>query len=1108
MKKIYFSSIQVFLKFLESKVGLKMRATLVILLIGIGQSFAIDLYAQNKRLTLNMSNVSIKSVLEIIENQSDYFFMYEARNVDVDKKVTISVENESIPEILNNLFTNTNITYKIVNHQIALNNVSLSSAGQQIVKVTGHIVDTKGIPLPGVAIVIKGTTTGTITDGDGNYSFTNVPSNANLTFSFVGMKTIEIAVSGKSVINITLEEEAIGIEEVVAIGYGTMKKSDLTGSVVSADINAFRESSNVSIVQSLQGTVPGLNVGQVNSAGQNPTISIRGQNSFNSGNTAPLMVVDGVVFNGALIGLNPSDVESIDVLKDASSTAIYGSRAANGVLLITTKKGKNYGKPVINYTCSYTIQNPIQNLRALNKEGYLEKIRDAYWKEGYLAPDYTQPNPDFDPSVKLNTRALIDGYKNGTEFNWWDAGTQSGHIQEHNLSVRGQNDRTSYYTSIGYTDQLGFITNDKYKRFSVRTNLENKILDWFKVGVQSFVSSGDNSGASPNRGALFIMSPLVTPYDENGELLKNPAGTAQQNPFFSSNIGNYDKQLNLFANFYTDIDIPFIKGLSYRINYSHNYMLNRYFNSSEYAVNFTGEALKTNGTEYDWTFDNILSYSKSIQNHTVNVTLVAGREKREYESTTATAQSFSNLDLGYNNLSLGTNQFASSSAWNENSLYYMGRLHYGFKNKYLATFTVRRDGFSGFSKNNKFGIFPSGALAWVLSEESFFKEKLDWLEFLKIRTSYGANGNRTMGRYGTLAKVTYSKDYVFGDGGQSSFGEYINSMANLDLSWETTTGINLGLDFVLLKQRISGNIEYYNTNTKNILFDLQIPQISGFGSITSNIGKVYNHGTEFSITSANVKTDDFTWSTTLNFSANRNKIKSIMGVDTNGDGKEDDLVSSGLFIGEPINAIYDYKIKGLYQITDTDIPEGWLPGQYRLADLNKDGSITAALDREIIGYKDPSYRFSVTNNFNFRNWELRIFINSIQGGKNMYYGKNDPTYNWDSDNITASNLVKWDWWTPANPAAEYPYLLKKSPILPGYYDKRSFVRLQDVSLSYRFDKKLVNKIGVQDLKIYINGKNLYTWTKWKGWDPETGQGYDYGGMPTLRGYSLGIDLTF
>ena len=1072
--------------------------------------------ADGSRITLDVRNLPLTEIFKRIENNSDYRFFYQDEQLRGTGRRSLQVKDATIESVMDRLLRGTRLAYKIDSKHIVLFTRTADPASSKntdgTITVTGTVTDALGMVLDGVSVMVANNPSkGTVTGSNGTYRLENILPQSVLTFSYIGMKTAEMAVAGRKTIDVMLEDDMLRIDDVVVVGYGTRRKSDLTGAIVSANIDAFRESPNVSIVQSLQGSVPGLNVGQVTSAGANPSITVRGQNTFDSGNTAPLLVVDGIIYKGNLVDLNPADIKSIDVLKDASSASIYGSRSANGVILITTMSGSNEpSKPVMTYTASYSIQTPAHRLVPLNREQFIRRVRDAVWDRAYLAPEYKEYNPDFDITSVWISQANIRGFENGTDFDWWDAATQTGHVQNHNVSVRGATDRTKYFISSGYTDQLGYIMNDKYGRWTGRINLENKILNWFTIGIQSMVSSGDYSGQSPDMSDIMRMSPLTEPRDEDGNLIRQPMDQNVPNPFQPLEIDEVNKELNLMGNVYAIVDIPFVKGLSYRLNYSHNYRTSRNFKSNPNGSNYTGEASKYNATAHDWTLDNIITYDRTFNDvHNVNITLLAGREENEYENTSATSSTFSNLDLGYNKLGVGDVQKVSSSAWNESSLYYMARANYGYNGRYLATLTVRRDGFSGFSKKNKFGVFPSAALAWVVSGERFMRNKPLSIEFLKLRASYGMTGNRTLGRYGTLAKVSAEPAYIYGDGNGPSIGQYITSLANDDLKWETTLGLNVGVDFSLLKGRLSGNFEYYNTNTSNILYDIKIPQMTGFANIKTNIGKVHNHGFEFSVNSRNVKTRNFTWDMTTNFSLNRNRIVSVLGPgnDADGDGREDDLVASSLFIGEPLGSLYYYNVQGIYQVDDDDIPAGYRPGQYRVEDLDGNGKITADGDRMIIGYKDPSYRFSIANTFTYRNFTLRVFINSIQGGRNRYMAANTPDVGYN-DAATNCNAFAYDYWTPANPNAEYAQLYYSTPTVSTVYRQRSFVRLQDVSLSYQFRRELIRRVGLQSLKLYASGKNLYTWTKWQGWDPETGQGLTLGGRPVLRSWTFGLEVGF
>lgn len=457
-----------------------------------------------------------------------------------------------------------------------------------------------------------------------------------------------------------------------------------------------------------------------------------------------------------------------------------------------------------------------------------------------------------------------------------------------------------------------------------------------------------------------------------------------------------------------------------------------------------------------------------------------------------------------------------SNSWEESSLYSMGRAVYNFDDKYLLTGTIRRDGFSGFGKNNKFGVFPSVALGWIMTNESFMKNSSDWLSLLKIRLSYGTTGRRALNRYQTLARVSTGYSYIFGDGGSPVIGKWMSSLSNDDLKWETTTGINLGFDYGLFKNRISGSFEYYNTTSKNILYDISLPRLTGFNSISTNVGQINNHGFEFALNGIIFNGKDFSWDGTLNFSLNRDKIKSIIGADNDNDGIEDDLIADGLFINEPLNVIYGFENIGMWQISDQKaglIPQGFFPGTYKVRDLNNDGEITTDKDRKILAYRDPGYRISFATTFNYKNLRLQMFFNSIQGGKNHYYSTayNPPGGNgdnWDNRNKPAQKY--YDYWLPENPDAKYRRLDKGSSFDTPLLHQRNFIRLQDISLSYFIPSDVINTINIQSLRIFISGKNLFTWApQWRhGWDPETGEAFNVNGSPLMKGITLGMNLEF
>lgn len=981
--------------------------------------------------------------------------------------------------------------------------------------ISGTVKDISGEAIIGANVQVKGTSTGSITDLNGRFSF-DAPRSGTLVVSFIGYTTQEISLATKTNYEIILQEDSKILDEVVVIGYGSMKKADLTGAVVSANIKDFEKAPNTNLMQSLQGTVPGLNVGQSMTAGGTPEISIRGTNTI-SGNTNVLIVLDGIIYNGSMSSINPADVESIDVLKDASATAVYGAQAANGVLLITSKKGK-MGKAKINFSSSYSFQNPTKNLRPMNRDELISFVTDAYWNESYTEESgYTQKNPDFNLANRAPYAFMTDGNGNMSPYDtdWWGDFTRTGTILENKFSISGGNEGMSYMISLGNTIQKNMIKNDDFARNSIRVNLDIQPRKWWKAGVQAFGSFVNQDGTEPYLPFLLAMSPLARPFDDEGKMIDYPMDNSYANPYHGSDTDDYDRQNYFFANLYTEFQLP-LKGLTYRINFGNNYNIREHHNANPYGNNRTGTVYKEHNTYYDYTFDNIVNYANDFGKHGVGATFVYGAIRRKNSYTKADTNTYDRMVLGYNSLEQAKNQYTYSDAWKETMLYQMFRVNYKFDNRYLVTATIRRDGFSGFAANNKTAIFPSIALGWVVSDEAFFK--IDWMNYLKLRGGYGVSGNQTS-RYASLAKVTSEIGYIYGDNATGSIRQELTSLANKNLKWEKTGGFNFGVDYGFLNNRITGSLEVYRTITRDLLYNVTIPTITGFSSIASNVGKLENKGIEFTITSHNIVTKDFEWTTTFNISSNSNKIKSLTGLDLDGDGKEDDLSASGLFIGQPLTAIYDYKTNGIYQLGDKDIPDGYYPGSLRIVDTDGKEGITPD-DRVILGKTDPAYRFGILNKFTYKGITLSFFINSVQGGKDGYLGRNSASMTESSS--TPNNLMKelgGLYWSPVNTGGIYPNAEVLGQINPNYYQQRSFVRLQDVTLSYDLPKSIVSKIGLDGVNIFFNGKNLLTFTDWHGWDPEPNNSYTennitrvsgcgYSNRPVMRSFTGGINISF
>lgn len=1077
----------------------------VLLFYSSNTLYASNSYAQRVFFSLTVQDMTVGQVLEEIEKQSEFDFFYNNNHIDLSRKVSVPNDKSDIFSILDAIFSKTDVDYTVIDKKIILSSqIESTNSSQQSVTVTGKVTDKNGEAIIGATIKEVGTSNGTITDINGNFTLNVLSSEVSLEISYIGYKTQTLKVTPEKNLLITLQEDTQTLDEVVVIGYGSMKKSDLTGAVVSANLKDFEKSPNTNILQSLQGTVPGLNIGQVTTAGTTPEISIRGTNTL-SGNKSVLIVLDGIIYNSSLSSINPNDIESIDVLKDASATAVYGAQAANGVLLITTKRGKS-GKAKVNFSTSYTTSSPTKDLRPMNREEFLNFTKEFWYDEAFTGPDYTTPNPNFNLASKMVDVPMLDSNQpdgiSAQDYDWWGEATNNASMWETKLSLSGGSDAMSYLISLSHTDQSGYIINDDFKRNSIRVNLDTKPFSWLKTGVQAFGSFVNQDGAEPGIWNVITQNPLCVPYDENGDIIPYPFNTLDVNPFMGSDVDDKERHNYFFANIYAEIQLP-IKGLTYRFNFGNNYRIDQHYRASKYGASLNGEAYKQHTEYYDWTFDNIVNYNGEFGDHSIAATFLYGASKRKQDYTEAKSQKFSRLSLGYNSLELGQDRFTTSDAWSEALLYQMVRLNYKFKNRYLLTATVRRDGFSGFAENNKSAVFPSVAAGWIISEENWFNAP--WVGQLKLRGGWGISGNQTS-RYKSLPTMKTEAGYVFGDGGTIETLQQITAMGNKDLKWEKTSGFNAGIDFTLFNSRLNGSMEVYFNTTRDLLYDMVLPTMTGFSSVSTNIGEIRNKGVEFTITSRNIVTPKFEWSTTFNISANKNKIISLLGRDADGDGHEDDLTASNLFINEAISAIYDYQINGIWQLND-DIPTGYHPGNYRVIDTDKSGSITPD-DRVILGKTDPAYRFGIMNKMTWKDLSFSFFINSVQGGKNGYMQKNSETLNRGDANARRWNRMSElaaNYWSPSNPDAEYSRSISGPSVGGSRYQQRNFIRLQDITLGYNLPQSWLKPLGIENVNVYMNGKNLLTFTKWDGWDPEAGQGYF--GRPVLKSFTFGLNVT-
>ncbi|MCE6990500.1 TonB-dependent receptor [Dyadobacter sp. CY323] len=973
-------------------------------------------------------------------------------------------------------------------------------AADRIVRGTVKDAETNA-GLPGVNLIIKGSQQGTTTNVDGKYEISVPHDSTVLVISFVGYLSHSVVVGSNNTLDISLKVDQKALDEVVVVGYGTQSRRNVTGSVVKVDMKQTENLPNTNISQALRGRVAGVQFTDSGRPGQGGSILVRGPRSLSGGNN-PLIVLDGIFFNGSLADVNPNDIESMEVLKDASAAAIYGSRAANGVILITSKKGTTE-KPTIRFNMFTGVSDFAYKVKLLTPERYIQKVLD-YRQVAGLTYDPAQITSYLQPSE-------VENYESGKTTDPWDLVSQKGRINSYDLSISGRSNTTNYYVSAALTNEKGLIFNDNQKRLSLRANLETDVAKWLTIGFSSTFIRRDLSGKEAD--SPYSVSPYGTPFYEDGEPTQwlVPEDQISTNPIRSALLTrNEEVYTNIFANFYAMLNIPAVEGLTYRVNYSPNYRWQHNYNFFRQDKHFAGNttsAGKFNREDFDWVLENILTYNRQInENHAFDITLLYGRNHLGFESTTANASQLSSEALGWNDLGLGGILTNTSSAGFTDGLSSMARLNYRIKNKYLLTLTARRDGSSVFAANNKYATFPSGSLAWIASEEPFLKD-VPFVDMLKVRASYGAVGNQAISPYQSLSLSSTTR-YVYGDGGPSSLGVYPSSMANSDLKWETTYTANFAVDFELFKGRLGGTFELYNMDTRNLLVQRSLPTMTGYNSVWTNLGATNNKGLEFSINSINLRKGKFEWGSNVVFSTNKNKIVHLYQSDTNGDGKEDDDLGNKWFIGQPVNVAYDYIMDGVYQVGD-EIPAGFKPGYIRLKDLNGDSKVTAADDRTIVGQMgQPKIRWGVTNNFTYNNLTLSVFVNAMQGWIATLNELDIEYFLSGSGNYPNRPVNRLDagWWTPENKSNTRPSLGYPNPYLHNYYLSRNFVRIQDVSLTYQVPKNVLSRVKLANARVFVNGKNLATFTKWLGTDPESGGTAK--GFPVPRSFTLGLNLGF
>lgn len=1089
-----------------------MRLTLGLLLVIVAQGWAINSYSQKMVINLNMKNADLITVLEEIEHQTEFNFLYNYEQVHSDKKMDVKLSNTKIDEILNLILNGTDLKYTINDRQIVITkdvvnqSINLPSiTSQQFRTIKGKVSDKTGIGLPGVSVVVKGTTLGVLTDGEGNFSL-KIPSDAKiLSFSFVGMKKYEVAIEEKTTFTVVLEEETIGIEEVVAIGYGSVKKSDLTGSVSSIKSAELNSIPTLRLDQALKGKISGLQAIATSSApGSATSIRIRGSNSI-SANNEPLYVIDGFIGGFDLNDINVNNIESIEVLKDASATAIYGSRGSNGVILITTKRGKE-GKAKISYDSYFSYQSPSRLLPVLNASEFAAYMNEVKGVQMF-------PNPA--------------SYGEGT--NWQnEVYRENVPMTSHTLSLVGGDINHKYFISGNYFSQEGISINSNLERYHFQINTDHILTKKLKVGNSLFVSRRMYKPGVFGAGIKNIggWQPTLPVKDGEGKYtIQNEfAEVDPDNPVAIAMLSiDNTTTSKLLGTIYGEYEI--IKGLTYKLNLGANLesgKRQRYLPSTFYLQQaYQGTATINNNETLDIIIENTLNFIKNFGKHNIGGLLGYTRQKINSTSDMVETRKFVTDAFTYNNLGAGAERTNAGSNSTEQGLEsYLFRTNYGYNNKYLFTASARLDGASVFAENNKWALFPSAAFAWKAENEEFIK-RLNIFDNLKLRTSIGLLGNPGLNPGASLSKLSQTgNNYILGTDQHVVSGIAANTLGNPDLKWESTTQFDIGVDAAFFNRRLQVSLDYYDKLTKDLLVDVPLLWLTSFVSVLTNFGTISNKGIELSLTSINIDKKDLKWETNLNISSNKNKIVSIIAPE--GYILNNSFTWSGasgiIQEGEPIGTFYGLEMDGIWN-TKEEITESGLsgfsvfPGGKRYKDLNGDKVISPTLDNTIIGHADPDFYGGISNRFTYKAFDLYVYFSFVYG--NEIYNETARIMEQAMDNNVYSKFANR--WTPTNTSSDIPsvpgIVRSMNVSNSGFVEDGSFLRLQDIRLTYNVPVKKIN--WITSAQFFIAGNNLLLFDKYSGYDPEinrgfdnTKRGYDHSQDPTIKSYTLGLKIDF
>lgn len=1094
-----------------------MRISTFLLMVCVFCSYAGNAHSQNAKVSIRMNNVKLDKILNEIENQTDYLFIYN-NQVDINKITSVKVKNEAVAQVLDRILSGTGINYELEGTHIILTTEAIKDlhAQQQAKTVTGTVTDVSGEPIIGANIRIKGTTTGTITDIDGNFSIEAEPQSV-IEVSYIGYLTQETVINNQKSIRFLLKEDTKTLDEVVVIGYGVQKKADLTGSVANINTEKLNTQSNANIGQALQGKIAGVDiVSQGGAPGSGTRIMVRGIGTLN--NASPLYIVDGMYMN-SIDHINPNDIASIDVLKDASSAAIYGSRAANGVIIVTTKEGSNTeGKPIIDLSVNLGISTASKFLDMLDAKGWAEVTTIARQAIG---------KPALDMATDL---------ANKPDNDWQDIMFRPALMQNYNLSVKGGGKYSTYYTGLGYFNQDGIVKGTNYQRYNIQSKNDYK-RGIFSAGTNLIISfSHDKPLHQELRGGMIgtiLQSvPTLEKYDDTreggyggtyGDVVNIPHPLA----IIDDNImDRYNENVKIFANLYAQIEL--FKGLKYKLNLTPDFSFERYKNYlNKYdfglATNSITQLTERQRRRRNILVENLLTFDRTFGEHKISALAGYTYQDSRFRHIQAYGEG---LPQGLEEIDAATtNRSNEGNSWRSVLTSILGRVFYSYQNKYLFTATIRRDGSSKFGKNNRYGYFPSFSLGWNVAEEKFM-ENVHWLDQLKLRGGYGVLGNQEIDNYQYSSTITTGINYPDGNGGLLQ-GAFPKNFANPDIKWEETAMTNVGIDFMAFNNRLSLTADYYVKNTKDILLTVPIPISSGGANDPiRNAGKIRNNGFEFNLGWMDQPNPDISYGINLIGSFNKNKViamgsesGSIKGGSTN-----QNITTSETKAGYPIGGYWLISTAGYFNSQEEvdayakdgkKIQPAAEPGDIKFVDANNDGVINDD-DRVFQGSPFPDFTFALNGNMRYKNFDLSIGLQGVLGNKIYNATRQTLEDVTKGSNFLASCL---DYWTPENKNASHPRLTWDDPNRntraesDRYLENGSYLRLRSVQLGYTFPQTWF-KGAIQHARVYINAENLFTITSYSGYSPDVNadnanyRGFDNFIYPTNRTFMLGLDVTF